>query len=64
VAQVEVVNAAREVLGHVQFAFDESLIDDDPGGYIRQLGLAPGFNLLPHRLEAPLHPHRMPEGEL
>jgi hypothetical protein len=53
--KVQVVNSARQVLWHIQFALDEGLVDDDLGGYIRYLGLPPCLHLFSHGLEIPLH---------
>ena len=43
-------------LSSFQLAFDKSLVDDHLRGNIGQPTSPPGFHLLPHRLEVPLHP--------
>src|SRR5271155_1526544 len=53
--EVQVMHSASEVFGSFQFAFHESLVDDHLRGDIRQFTSLPGFHLLSHRLEVPLH---------
>jgi hypothetical protein len=40
----------------VKFALDERLVNDHLRGDIAEFGLPPGFDLLLHRAEIPLHP--------
>ena len=41
--------------GRSNVAFDESLVDDELGRNVRELGIAPTSNLLRHGVEVPLH---------
>ena len=50
------MDSPRQVLRNFEFALDERLVDDHLGGDIAEFGLPPGFDLLLHRAEIPLHP--------
>ena len=49
------MHGAGQVFGSFESALDERLVDDHLGGDIRQFASLPGFHLLSHRLEVPLH---------
>src|SRR5204863_122742 len=53
--EVLLVNVARQVAWHVEGAFDESAVDGELRKVIRNLGGAPGLDLLLHWFEVPLH---------
>src|SRR6266852_8336261 len=49
------MHGAGEVLGSLEFAFDECLVDEHLGGDVGEFAPLPGFHLLSHRLKAALH---------
>ena len=49
------MNAESGVLGDVQLALYESLVDDKFRAFVRKSGSLPNLHLLAHRLEVPLH---------
>jgi len=49
------VDGAGKMSRSFQLALDESLVDDHLGRDVRQFTSLPGFHLLSHRLEVPLH---------
>jgi len=54
--EVQIMYCPSQVLGRLQFAFDESFVDYDFRGDIGEFTLLPSFDLLSHRLEVALHP--------
>jgi len=53
--EVEVVDAAGQVLGNIQLTFHKGPVNDQLRGLICEAGVLPGRDLLPHGLEVPLH---------
>jgi len=53
--EVEVMHAAGKVLCSFESALDKYLVNDYLGGDVRQFTSLPGYHLLSHRLEVPLH---------
>jgi hypothetical protein len=53
--EIQIVHAASEMLRNFQLALHEGSVDDELRGLIRKAGPFPGLDLLPHRLEVPLH---------
>src|SRR5262249_1865093 len=53
--EVEVVHSTGKMLGSLQFALHERLVDGHLSSDIRQLTSLPGLHLFPHRLEVALH---------
>ena len=49
------MDAAAQMLGNIQLALHKGTIDDQLRGLIREACSLPGLDLLPHRLEVPLH---------
>jgi len=53
--EIQVVDAARQAPGNIQLALDECPVDDQLRGLVWKPGSLPGLDLLPHRVEVPLH---------
>ncbi len=53
--EIEIVDAAGQVLGDIQLALDECPVDDQLRGLVLKTCPLPSLDLLPHRLEVPLH---------
>jgi len=53
--EIQIMNPAGEMFGNIQLAFDESPVDDQFRGLVRKSRGLPRLDLLPHRLEVPLH---------
>ncbi len=49
------MHAAGKVLCSFESALDKYLVNDYLGGDVRQFTSLPGYHLLSHRLEVPLH---------
>jgi hypothetical protein len=49
--KIEIMHGAGEMLGNLQLALDECLVDDHFGGDVSQFTFLPGFHLFSHRLE-------------
>ena len=53
--EVQIVNPPGQLLRHFESALDERLVDDNFGRDIGEFEPLPGFYLLSHGLEIPLH---------
>ncbi len=49
------MNPARQVLRHIDFAFDECAVDNQLRRFVGETRLLPCLDLLPHGFEVPLH---------
>jgi hypothetical protein len=53
--EIEVVDAPGEMFGNIQLALDESPVDDEFCGFVRDPCRLPSLDLFLHRLEIPLN---------
>src|SRR5712692_6198581 len=54
--EVQVMDSSSQVPGGVELTFDESPVDGEFRGFVRETRFRPGGDLLLHRLEIALHP--------
>src|SRR5690348_14560344 len=53
--EVEIMNTPGEMPWYIQPALDKRPVDHELGSFVREPSSLPALNLLPHRLEIPLH---------
>ena len=50
------MDAPGEMLGSIQLALYQSLVEEEFRAFLHKLGPLPGLDRLPHQLEVPLRP--------
>ncbi len=53
--EVQIMDTTGQVFGNIQLALHKGPVDNQLRGLIWKAGTFPGLDLLPHRLEVPLH---------